>query len=97
MEKIFELYKPEMKNGKLVAIGTDGKVANGIIRDHMLELALEENQCIQRNIETGKCYRRPIEDFESQLNERGIKYEKTNTPAIIKKQFKIRVSFLCFY
>ena len=67
MEKIFELYKPEMKNGKLVAIGTDGKVVNGIIRDHMLELALEENQCIQRNIETGKCYRRPIEDFESQV------------------------------
>jgi len=67
MEKIFELYKPEMKNGKLVAIGTDGKVVNGIIRDHMLELALEENQCIQRNIKTGKCYRRPIEEFESQV------------------------------
>ena len=46
----------------------DGIAApDGAVRQHMLELAYKNNQCIEYNTLTGKCYRKDIGLFNDQL------------------------------
>ena len=41
MNKDYQILKPEVKNGNIVAVDTNGKVVKGIVREHMLQLALD--------------------------------------------------------
>ena len=61
-----KIFKPEVKNGNIQAVDINGKVVKGIVREHMLELALDNNQCIVYNEETGKCYRKDIQLYYDQ-------------------------------
>ena len=61
------ILKPVEKNGNIQAVDTNGKVVKGIVREHMLQLALDNNQCIEHNTESGKCYRKDIGLFEDQI------------------------------
>ena len=65
MKKIIQILKPYNHNGILKAIDVNGNAVLGVVRDHMLQLALDNNQCIEWNTETGKCYRKPIDLFNS--------------------------------
>jgi len=60
------ILKPEVKNGNIQAVDVNGKVVKGIVRDHMLQLALDNNQCIVYNEETGKCYRKDVQLYYDQ-------------------------------
>ena len=60
------VLKPEVKNGNIQAVDINGKVVKGIVREHMLELALDNNQCIVYNEETGKCYRKDVQLYYDQ-------------------------------
>ena len=60
------VLKPEVKNGNIQAVDINGKVVKGIVREHMLELALDNNQCIVYNDETGKCYRKDVQLYYDQ-------------------------------
>ena len=66
MKKIIQILKPYNHNGILKAIDVNGNEVLGVVRDHMLQLALDSNQCIEWNTETGKCYRKPIDLFNSE-------------------------------
>ena len=66
MNKDYQILKPEVKNGNIVAVDINGKVVKGIVREHMLELALDNNQCIVYNEETGKCYRKDVQLYYDQ-------------------------------
>ena len=66
MNKDYQILKPEVKNGNIVAVGINGKVVKGIVREHMLQLALDNNQCIVYNDETGKCYRKDVQLYYDQ-------------------------------
>ena len=61
-----KIFKPEVKNGNIQAVDVNGKVVKGIVRDHMLQLALDNNQCIVYNEETGKCYRKDVQLYYDQ-------------------------------
>ena len=61
-----KIFKPEVKNGNIQAVDINGKVVKGIVREHMLELALDNNQCIVYNEETGKCYRKDVQLYYDQ-------------------------------
>ena len=60
------VLKPEVKNGNIQAVDVNGKVVKGIVREHMLQLALDNNQCIVYNDETGKCYRKDVQLYYDQ-------------------------------
>ena len=60
------VLKPEVKNGNIQAVDVNGKVVKGIVREHMLQLALDNNQCIVYNDETGKCYRKDVQLYFDQ-------------------------------
>jgi MoxR-like ATPase len=60
------VLKPEVKNGNIQAVDVNGKVVKGIVREHMLQLALDNNQCIVYNEETGKCYRKDVQLYYDQ-------------------------------
>ena len=63
-----KILKVEKVGGRLVAMDVDGIAApNGTVRDHMLQLAFDNDQCIVYNTETGKCYRKDIGLFNDQL------------------------------
>jgi len=64
--KDYQILKPEVKNGNLVAVDVNGKVVRGVVRDHMLQLALDNDQCIVYNQENGKCYRKDIQLYFDQ-------------------------------
>ena len=66
MNKDYQILKPEIKNGNIRAVDINGKVVKGIVRDHMLQLALDNNQCIVYNEETGKCYRKDVQLYYDQ-------------------------------
>tara|TARA_A100001515_G_scaffold34644_1_gene26984 strand:- start:341 stop:1495 length:1155 start_codon:yes stop_codon:yes gene_type:complete len=66
MNKDYQILKPEVKNGNVVAVDINGKVVKGIVREHMLQLALDNNQCIVYNEETGKCYRKDVQLYYDQ-------------------------------
>ena len=63
---MIQILKPYNHNGILKAIDVDGNEVSGVVRDHMLQLALDNNQCIEWNTETGKCYRKPIDIFNAE-------------------------------
>jgi len=67
MKKNIQILKPYNHNGILKAIDIDGNEIKGVVREHMLQLALDNDQCIEYNTETGKCYRKDIGLFEDQL------------------------------
>ena len=58
------ILKPEVKNGNIRAVDVSGKVVKGIVREHMLQLALDNDQCIVYNEDTGKCYRKDIRLYD---------------------------------
>ena len=58
------ILKPVEKNGNIQAVDTNGKVVKGIVREHMLQLALDNDQCIVYNEDTGKCYRKDIRLYD---------------------------------
>ena len=60
------ILKPVEKNGNIQAVDTNGKVVKGIVREHMLQLALDNDQCIVYNNETGKCYRKDVQLYYDQ-------------------------------
>ena len=60
------ILKPVEKNGNIQAMDVSGKIVKGIVRDHMLQLALDNNQCIVYNEETGKCYRKDVQLYYDQ-------------------------------
>ena len=63
-----KILRVEDVGGRLVAMDVDGIAApNGTVRDHMLQLAIDNDQCIVYNTETGKCYRKDIGLFNDQL------------------------------
>jgi len=64
--KEYQILKPEVKNGIVVAMDVNGKEVKGIVREHMLQLALDNDQCIVYNPETGKCYRKDIGLYNDQ-------------------------------
>jgi len=63
---MIQILKPYNHNGILKAIDVDGNEVLGVVREHMLQLALDANQCIEWNTETGKCYRKPIDLFNAE-------------------------------
>ena len=68
MEKVTKILKVELIGDRLVAMDVDGIAApDGTVRPHMLELAYENNQCIEYNTLTGKCRRVDIGLFNDQL------------------------------
>jgi MoxR-like ATPase len=67
MNTEYRILKPVLQDGTLVAIGVDGEVVNNVVREHMLELALENGQCIVQNLETLKCVRKEMELYEDQV------------------------------
>ena len=54
MKKKVIYLKPGFVNGNLVAVDLDGKTWN-VVRQHMLELAEVNDQCIAYNTETFGC------------------------------------------
>jgi len=64
--KDYQILKPEVKNGNLVAVNVNGKEVKGIVREHMSQLALDNDQCIVYNEESGKCYRKDIQLYFDQ-------------------------------
>jgi len=66
MNKDYQILKPEVKNGRIQAVDVNGKVVKGIVREHMLQLALDNNQCIVYNADTAKCYRKDIQLYHDQ-------------------------------
>ena len=58
------ILKPVEKYGNIQAVDTNGKVLKGIVREHMLQLALDNDQCIVYNEDTGKCYRKDIRLYD---------------------------------
>ena len=68
MEKVTKILKVELIGDRLVAMDVDGIAApDGTVRPHMLELAYENDQCIEYNKLTGKCRRVDIGLFNDQL------------------------------
>ena len=68
MEKVTKILRVEQVGDHLVAMDVDGIAApDGAVRQHMLELAYKNNQCIEYNTLTGKCYRKDIGLFNDQL------------------------------
>ena len=64
MKKRFEYLRVENQNGRYVLIDVDGKIRKDIhVRDIMCEKAILNGQCIQYDIETGRSYRKDIEEF----------------------------------
>tara|TARA_R110000824_G_scaffold5206_1_gene24147 strand:+ start:2732 stop:3901 length:1170 start_codon:yes stop_codon:yes gene_type:complete len=102
MKKRIQVLRVENVGGALVALDVDGVAApNGIVREHMLQLAFDNNQCIEYNTETGKCYRKDIGLFEEQMpTEKEVEASATidadpvlafihNSPELIPDSMKI--------
>ena len=101
MKKEIQILKPENQNGRLVSVDIDGYEVKGIVREHMLQLALDNDQCIEYNTETGKCYRKDIGLWEEQLpTEKEVEASETidadpvlafihNSPELIPDSMKI--------
>jgi len=59
--KNYSYFKVEKKNGKYVLIDIQGQVRKDIyVREHMLELAYSNGQCIQYDAEGGRAFRKDI-------------------------------------
>ena len=101
MKKIIQILKPYNHNGILKAIDVQGNEVIGVVREHMLQLALDTNQCIEWNTETGTCRRKPIELFNDEVpTEKEVEASETidadpvlafihNSPDLIPDTIKI--------
>jgi len=59
--KNYSYFKVEKKNGKYVVVDVQGKVRKDIyVRDHMLELAHSNDQCIAYEAESGRAFRKDM-------------------------------------
>jgi len=59
--KNYSYFKVEKKNGKYVLIDIQGQVRKDIyVRDHMLELAYSNDQCIAYDAEAARAFRKDI-------------------------------------
>ena len=69
MKKEIQILRPQMQlDGTLNAIDINGDTFNDV-RYHILQLAYDSNQCIERNTNTGKCYRKPIDLYTLALQD----------------------------
>ena len=69
MKKEIQILRPQMQlDGTLNAIDINGDTFNDV-RYHILQLAYDNNQCIERNTNTGKCYRKPMDLYTSTLQD----------------------------
>jgi MoxR-like ATPase len=69
MKKEIQILRPQMQlDGTLNAIDINGDTFNDV-RYHILQLAYDNNQCIERNTNTGKCYRKPIDLYTLALQD----------------------------
>ena len=73
MKKKFEYLVVELKNGKYILTDASGKIRSDIlVRDIMCQHCIDNNQCIQYDIETGRSYRKDISmycDFQPKEEE----------------------------
>ena len=67
MKKRFKILKPYNHNGILKAIDANGNEVTGVVREHMLQLALDNNQCIEWDTESDTCRRKPIDLYNNEL------------------------------
>jgi len=78
MKKRFEYLSVTQKNGKFILRDVSGKVRKDIyVRDIMCQHCIDNNQCIQYDIETGRSYRKGIEMFND-LQPKEVEVEATN-------------------
>ena len=64
MKKKFEYLVVELKNGKYTLKDVSGNVRNDLyVRDIMCQHCIDNNQCIQYDIETGRSYRKDMNMF----------------------------------
>ena len=64
MKKKFEYLVVELENGKYILRDVTGKVRTDIyVRDIMCQHCIDNNQCIQYDIETGRSYRKDMNMF----------------------------------
>ena len=64
MKKKFEYLVVELKNGKYLLKDINGKVRKDIyVRDIMCQHCIDNGQCIEYNIETGRSYRKDMALF----------------------------------
>jgi MoxR-like ATPase len=69
MKKEIQILRPQIQlDGTLNAIDINGDTFNDV-RYHILQLAYDNNQCIERNTNTGKCYRKPIDLYTLALQD----------------------------
>jgi len=73
MKKKFEYLVVELKNGKYILTDASGKIRSDVfVRDIMCQHCIDNNQCIQYDIETGRSYRKDISmycDFQPKEEE----------------------------
>ena len=66
--KNYSYFKVEKKNGKYVLIDIQGQVRTDIyVRDHMLELAYSNDQCIAYDAEGGRAFRKDISLYSDMM------------------------------
>ena len=66
--KNYSYFKVEKKNGKYVLIDIQGQVRKDIyVREHMLELAYSNGQCIQYDTEGGRAFRKDISLYSDMI------------------------------
>ena len=67
MKKKFEYLVVELKNGKYILRDASGKIRNEFhVRDIMCQHCVDNNQCIQYDLETGRSYRKDMSMFDNQ-------------------------------
>ena len=67
MKKKFEYLVVELKNGKYILRDASGKIRSDVyVRDIMCQHCVDNNQCIQYDLETGRSYRKDMSMFDNQ-------------------------------
>ncbi len=73
MKKKYVYLMPSSNNGNYVLTRVDGTVEKNIyVRDIMLEKAVDQGQCIQYDLETGRSYRKDPELYNSRKSEEEV-------------------------
>ena len=91
--KEFVYLKPELKKGNLVAIDlATGKESSHVVRDHMLQLAKENDQYIKVDIDTGRAFRTSAlpKNIEPQKEEAKVETPADPVVAFIKNAPKLK-------
>ena len=67
MKKKFEYLAVELKNGNYILRDASGKIRSDVyVRDIMCQHCVDNNQCIQYDLETGRSYRKDMSMFDDQ-------------------------------